>query len=303
MFYFIIFRNITYIYASFQCNPDEFKTPPIEEAENDIKIKTSEAWKNTENKENTEVESAPEINNEVTSSSEISNENKYEDEEATIESFEDIDLGSIEIAANILEEMEKSLKPSEAYENLMGACSSTAQALKQTISDVLRTRESIVITDSTSELEQSLSQKIADFETVVNGSFVTRDVTRDAMTDLTNIKHPAFSNVIITEVDDSVENACSNDNKSTAQTVEETKSSPSTTSADLNSEAAFTESTNISDKDSNENSNKTVEREVKSTQTLPVEVNIIFILIHTLKLLLYQLQRKQSYKKFRNVYG
>lgn len=174
----------------------------------------------------------------------------------------------------MLEEMEKSLKPSEAYENLMGACSSTAQALKQTISDVLRTRESIVITDSTSELEQSLSQKIADFETVVSGSFVTRDIKAE----LTNIKHPAFSNVIITEVDDSTEDANISDTNSNAQVIEEQKSSPNNTSVELNSEAeTLPENTEVSSKDSTEVSSKKIDEkqksEVKSTQTLPVQVN------------------------------
>lgn len=237
-------------------------TTPAPVAENDVENKTSEV--------------APEDNNEVKNSPEISTEHKSEDEDATIESFEDIDLGSIEIAANMLEEMEKSLKPSEAYENLMGACSSTAQALKQTISDVLKTRESIVITDSTSELEQSLSQKIADFETVVSGSFVTRDIKAE----LTNIKHPAFSNVIITEVDDSAEDVSISDTNSNAQVIEEQKSSPNNTSVELNSGTeTLPEKTEIPSKDTPEVASKKIDEkqksEVKSTQTLPVQVNSI----------------------------
>ncbi|KFM79680.1 Alpha-taxilin, partial [Stegodyphus mimosarum] len=61
----------------------------------------------------------------------------------------------------------------EVYNNVMKVCSTTAEAIKKTISEVLNSRDDIVITtgDVTHELEESLSRRIADFENVVSGCF------------------------------------------------------------------------------------------------------------------------------------
>ncbi|GIY40773.1 alpha-taxilin [Caerostris extrusa] len=60
-----------------------------------------------------------------------------------------------------------------AYKNIMVVCSSTAQSIKKTISEVLNNRESVVITevDPATELQESLNKKIADFEKTVSSCF------------------------------------------------------------------------------------------------------------------------------------
>lgn len=182
-------------------------------------------------------------------------------------------MGGIEIATGVLEEMEKAMKPDEAYENLMGACSSTAQALKQTISDVLRSRENIVITDVTSELQESLNKKIADFENAVSGCFTEKDIK----TDLTNIKHPAFSNVIITEVDESVEEISATNTDSVIHNSKEEKCSTSSASVTVKKETPMGSEVNKKvDKGSTEVPiKKEYATESKSTQTIQVQVNVM----------------------------
>ncbi|XP_015909512.2 alpha-taxilin [Parasteatoda tepidariorum] len=59
----------------------------------------------------------------------------------------------------------------DSYKEIINVCSSTAQVLKKTISDVLNSRGNVVITevDDSSELEATLNQKIADFNNTVDG--------------------------------------------------------------------------------------------------------------------------------------
>lgn len=202
-----------------------------------------------------------------------------EDDGSLNDDLLEIDLSAIEIASGVLEEMENSMKNTDNYENLMGACSSTAQALKQTISDVLRSRENIVFAsgDTTNELEASLSQKIADFENVVNGCFVAKD----AKTDLTNIKHPAFSNVIITEVDETSEEANVSSESSPAQ-ISEDKPNPDITTENppeskTDSKTLPKVNDTVSDKNSSEGSDKkeSNKKENKDNKVSEVEVNVL----------------------------
>lgn len=209
----------------------------------------------------------------------ICNDVKPKDEETSgNEDYFDIDLSDLEIATGVLEQMENSMKNNESYANLMDACSSTAQALKETISDVLRSREAIVITagDTTNELESNLSQKIADFENVVSGCFGAKDIK----TDLTNIKHPAFSNVIITEVDESAEEANAGTESPVAQISEE-KSSPQESSADVSESKTDSKAlpkenkVNISNKNSDNSSKKEDSPESKSIKVPAAEVMFV----------------------------
>ncbi|XP_035213162.1 alpha-taxilin-like [Stegodyphus dumicola] len=93
----------------------------------------------------------------------------------------DVELSTLEAVPSLvdqsftIDDMEFIPNPeaNEVYNNVMKVCSTTAEAIKKTISEVLNSRDDIVITtgDVTHELEESLSRRIADFENVVSGCF------------------------------------------------------------------------------------------------------------------------------------
>ncbi|GFT17724.1 alpha-taxilin, partial [Nephila pilipes] len=88
------------------------------------------------------------------------------------------DLHVIDAATSVLDETFSIDDPdlvipdhlNEAYKNIITVCSTTAQNIRKTINEVLNARQSVIITevDPTTELQESLNKKIADFEKVVS---------------------------------------------------------------------------------------------------------------------------------------
>ncbi|KAF8778807.1 alpha-taxilin-like [Argiope bruennichi] len=107
------------------------------------------------------------------------NENSKTDDDYNDDSLDDICV--IDAATSILDETFSIDDPdlvipdhiNDAYKDIMIVCSTTAQNIRKTISEVLSSREGVVITevDPAAELEESLNKKIADFEKIVSGSF------------------------------------------------------------------------------------------------------------------------------------
>ncbi|GBM15461.1 Alpha-taxilin [Araneus ventricosus] len=126
----------------------------------------------------TTAEPAQECTENKGNQSEVKNEDS-ETAEDCIDSLDDICV--IDAATSILDETFSIDDPdlvipdhiNDAYKDIMIVCSTTAQNIRKTISEVLNSREGVVITevDPATELQESLNKKIADFEKVVSGSF------------------------------------------------------------------------------------------------------------------------------------
>ncbi|GFT82961.1 hypothetical protein NPIL_279781 [Nephila pilipes] len=103
----------------------------------------------------------------------IKNENSPLDDDDSLD-----DLHVIDAATSVLDETFSIDDPdlvipdhlNEAYKNIITVCSTTAQNIRKTINEVLNARQSVIITevDPTTELQESLNKKIADFEKVVS---------------------------------------------------------------------------------------------------------------------------------------
>ncbi|GFQ88258.1 beta-taxilin [Trichonephila clavata] len=107
---------------------------------------------------------------------EIKKEDSHLDDDDSLD-----DLHAIDVATSVLDETFSIDDPdlvipdhiNEAYKNIITVCSTTAQNIRKTITEVLNTRQNVVITevDPATELQESLNKKIADFEKVVSGCF------------------------------------------------------------------------------------------------------------------------------------
>ncbi|XP_054717796.1 alpha-taxilin-like [Uloborus diversus] len=120
----------------------------------------------------------------------------------------------------------------------MNVCSSAAQEIRKAISEVLSSRSSVVITevDPTSDLEESLSKKIADFENVVNGCFPTQTLSNSS-------RSGEQSNSNIKPVQDISKEKRINVPEKQVETVNH--SSPSVPIADINEDKSNCDNSNV----------------------------------------------------------
>ncbi|CAL1273951.1 unnamed protein product [Larinioides sclopetarius] len=127
----------------------------------------------------TTAEAAQECAENKGDQSEVKNKDSETSEDCVDDSLDDICV--IDAATSILDETFSIDDPdlvipehiNDAYKDIMFVCSTTAKNIRKTISEVLNSREGVVITevDPATELQESLNKKIADFKKVVSGSF------------------------------------------------------------------------------------------------------------------------------------